>query len=164
MKNRKQKKMNMWKDENGSALILVMVILISGILIFSAITSISLLQRSASSKARSSTEALQIADSCLEWTLMKYYDADIAVDDIDDIGSITSNIFAPSNLPLGNFSVGSEDYDVESNCEVYLMDSAGDDIDDDTKGIDEIEKIRSVGRAGFGDDVTTRAVQVNLGP
>jgi hypothetical protein len=57
-------------DEKGSALILVMAILISGILIFSSITSISLLQRSSSSKTRSSTEALQIADSCMEWTLM----------------------------------------------------------------------------------------------
>lgn len=160
----KDGKVKMFKDESGSALILAMMILVSGILIFSSITSVSLLQRSASSKMRSSTEAFQIADSCLEWTLMNYYKFDGA-DPVSDMGSFAGDVFAPDflvdNLSGGMLDVGGENYPV-GDCKVYLLDEDGTKITSDATLLKDVREVQSVGRAGFGKDVTRRAVQVGL--
>lgn len=160
----KDSKVKTFKDESGSALILAMMILVSGILIFSSITSVSLMQRSASSKMRSSTEAFQIADSCLEWTLMNYYKLD-GTDPVSDMGSFAGDVFTPDFLE-GNLSgvmldVGGEKYPV-GDCKVYLLNEDGAKIISDATLLKDVREVQSIGRAGFGKDVTRRAVQVGL--
>jgi len=159
-----QEKINIWKNESGSALILTMVILISGVLIFSSIISVSLMQRSASSKTRSSTEALQIADGCIEWSLKQYYEASgVRIDEVGGIDTSNGNVFtwglAADSLPLA-INIGSESYDVD--CSIYLVDSSGEIMNDDAKDLSEVSEIRVVAGAGFGEDRTRRAVQVGL--
>ena len=151
------------KDSRGSALILAMIVLISGVLIFSAISSISLLQRSASSKARSSTEAFQLADSCVEWSLWKYKNH--SGDPISTIGSFNGDVFSLDNLP-SSLTVGGEEYD--TGCDMYLIgadrdgDGKGDVINDATELLSTVEEVRSIATAGSGEDVARRAVQVGL--
>ncbi|MDA3815078.1 MAG: FISUMP domain-containing protein [Patescibacteria group bacterium] len=149
------------QDRRGSALILTMTIMIAGILVFSSIASVSLVQRSASSKARSSTEALQMADSCAEWFLMKYYAT--SQNDISDIGSISvgNNVFVFTDEPNGGtLSIDGEDYTVD--CELYLIDINDEIIGDDSDSLDTVMQVKSVGIAGFGEDITKRAVQIGL--
>ncbi len=134
---------------------LTVIILVNALLIVTAISSISVIERKMSSRVKNTTPAFQAADSGVEWVLYK-------------VGSITdpnvkslADVFGAGNMAAtGRYNcppvLGGVD------CEFYFVDAMGAVITaEDTKLID-IDSVRSVGRYGEDEEKASRAIEVMM--
>lgn len=141
-----QKIKNIFKTQKGSALVLTLIVLVNALLIVSAISVISIMERSMSGKVKSSTPAFQSADSGLEYALQKIKNA-----------SSTDPISVVCGAP--NASTGKADCSSEISQSVSLYFLKDDGTVMTSGQIKDVASIRSVGQAGNGEDVTTRAIE-----
>lgn len=157
MKNKvvfeKNKKECQKRGQTGSAIILMVLVLINALIIVSAIASISLVEGKMSSNIKNSTPAFQAADSGIEWVLK-------TISDETDAGKKISEVFGPldsnGKLDCPAAQVGGVD------CELYFVDMEGALILDEDLAIYEIDSVRSIGKKGTEDELVSRAVEVSL--
>jgi Tfp pilus assembly protein PilX len=153
MRNKKVFEENKRDGQKGSAIVLMVLVLINALIIVSAIASISLIEGKMSSNIKNSTPAFQAADSGIEWVLKKISDETDASKRISEVfGSLDTN--GKLNCPVAQ--VGGV------SCELYFVDMRGALIVDDIVPIYEIDSVRSIGKKGSDDELVSRAVEVSL--
>jgi hypothetical protein len=153
MRNKKVFEENKRDGQKGSAIVLMVLVLINALIIVSVIASISLVEGKMSSNIKNSTPAFQAADSGIEWVLKK-------ISDEADANKKISIVFGPLDSSGKIDCPGGEVGGVE--CEVYFVDMTGALILDDNLPIYEIDSVRSVGKRGSDDELVSRAVEVSL--
>lgn len=157
MKNKavfeKNKKEIQKRGQTGSAIILMVLVLINALIIVSAIASISLVEGKMSSNIKNSTPAFQAADSGIEWVLK-------TISDETDASKTILEVFGPlaadGKLDCPAAQVGGV------ICELYFVDMTGALILDEDLEIYEIDSVRSIGKKGTDDELVSRAVEVSL--
>lgn len=159
-----KKKINSEEKENipgykqrGSALVLTVIVLVNALLIVAAISTISVMERKMSSRAKNSTPAFQAADSGAEWVLYKIGAS------TDPMTTTLATIF-----PGGDGMDGAGIYDCRSdfglavNCEVYFVDKLGEVVELDSTPLIGIDSVRVVGKYGEQEDEASRALEVMI--
>lgn len=144
---------NLKEKQKGSAIVLMVLVLINALIIVSVIASISLVESKMSSNIKNSTPAFQAADSGIEWVLK-------TIGDETDSSKKISEVFG-ALAGDGSFSCPGGDVGGVT-CELYFIDIAGEIITNDDTEIIEIDAVRSVGRRGTDDQEVSRAVEVSL--
>ncbi len=139
------------KDNKGSALVLVVLVMVNALIIAMAITVISVMEKKSASKVKRSTPALQAADSGLEWAMSKIENS--------NPGDTISDVFG-SDCNAGVVSY--------QNSEIYFISEllnfeTGDftsEIGDCSTPINDISRIRSKGVNAIAgaDDVVERSI------
>ncbi len=148
---KKSKKDNLMQE--GSAIVLMVLVLINALIIVSVIASISLVESRMSSNIKNSTPAFQAADSGIEWVLK-------TIGDENDSSKKISEVFG-ALAGDGSFDCPATDVGGVV-CELYFIDIAAEIITDANIEIIEIDSVRSVGRRGTDDQEVSRAVEVSL--
>lgn len=150
------KKLNFKKKSSGSALIMVMIIMVNAILIMSAATAISYRQNKSSGVAKISAIALQASDSGMEWALEKYRTAS---------GSATLyTIFGLNNSGTSLLKTGdSLNLGGNLNITFYFLNKDKDDLLDGSEIINDLYFIRSVATYTAGGDIqVSRALEARV--
>jgi Tfp pilus assembly protein PilX len=149
------------KRQEGSALILTMVLLINAILIVSAIVAVSARQQQMSARTKNTAPALQLADSAMEYILQQYKSKGASVyissicngDDGDDCGFCAEY-----------------DCDGDASITIYFISTSDDGTDkqviesDDygTTPLSSVKYIRTVGTYGSGNETAVRALEASM--
>lgn len=151
----KKKGLKSKKDQKGSALVLMVIVLVNALLIVVAISAISVMERKMSSRVKNSAPAFQAADSSVEWVLYK-------------VGNVTNpatetlaDVFGAGGMQAsGRYAcpviLGSID------CEFYFVDDTGKVIDNESTAIIDIDSVRATGRYGESEERATRAIEVMM--
>ncbi len=141
------------KEQKGSAIILMVLVLINALIIVSVIASISLVEGKMSSSIKNSTPAFQAADSGIEFALKTIADESDSSKKISEVfGALASD--GRMQCPASEVS--------NVDCELYFIDITGEIILDGDTEIYEIDSVRSIGRSGDKDESVSRAVEVSL--
>jgi len=151
------------KREEGSALVLTVMVLVNALLIVGAISAISVIEKKMTARAKNSAPAFQAADSGIEWVLQQISLAS------DPVTTTIAGVFDPDtsgmNVTTGRYdcpdgSVTAVDLNVD--CQFYFIDVSGEIITDPTVVLMEIDSVRSVGNAGVPEERASRAIEVLL--
>ncbi|HHX58407.1 MAG TPA: hypothetical protein GX706_01415 [Candidatus Moranbacteria bacterium] len=133
-------------DQRGSALVLMVLIMVNALIIAMAITTISVLEKKATSKAKRSTPAIQAADSGVEWAQRLIGNA--------APGASIREIFGDYSDGSGGYIYDkatiyfiSETVDLDARDGAVSETERGIIIDPNTP-INDIARIRSVGESG----------------
>ncbi|MBT3356521.1 hypothetical protein HN784_04995 [bacterium] len=148
VKNKKPK-----QAQQGSAIVLMVLVLVNALIIVSVIASISLVEGRMSSNIKNSTPAFQAADSGIEWVLK-------TIGDENDSSKMISEVFG-SLAGDGKFDCPAGDVGGVI-CELYFIQATGEVITNEDTAILEIDSVRSIGRRGTDDQAVSRAVEVSL--
>lgn len=150
------KKLDLEKKSSGSALIMVMIIMVNAILIMSAITAISYRQNKSSGMAKISAIAFQASDSGMEWALEKYRTA-LETDTLN-------NIFGLINSETSLSKNGGE-LKLDENLKItfYFLNEDKDALLNGNDVINNLYFIRSVATYTAGGDIqVSRALEARV--
>lgn len=148
--------------ERGSALVLTVIVLVNALLIVAAISSISVIERKMSSRAKNSSPAFQAADSGVEWVLYKI------ANEGDPLTTDLAAVFDPDTSGMGANGHyvcpdgTSSAVDLVVDCEFYFINVLGEVIVDDSTRLIDIDSVRAVGRAGVQEERVSRAIEVMM--
>ncbi|MEA2007132.1 MAG: hypothetical protein U9O20_03170 [Patescibacteria group bacterium] len=149
----------MLKSQEGSALVLTIIVLVNALLIVTTITAISVIEQKVSSKTKNSTPAYQAADSAMEWALKRLQDTTIA--QLDELCPGAGGFNTTTNP--GRCDPGLAFPDPNTITEIYFVNNDGVVITNPTESPSAAVSMRTVGRFGDGDDRVSRALEVHLG-
>jgi Tfp pilus assembly protein PilX len=152
MFKKRKSKLNENQKEEGSALVLAIIVLVNALFIVVTVSSIAIVERQMSSKNRSSTLAFQAADSGIEYIL------GIVKESSDQEISSLCQAFSNGECVIDPEKFGNLDLSVK----IYFLDGDGNVIEDENTKLSDVESARSVGTSGEGSFETTRAVEINL--
>ena len=160
-KNIFKKIKNSLNGQQGSALILVMVLLINAILIVSTIVAVSARQQQMNARTKNTAAALQLADSAMEYILQQYRSAE---------GDSSINTICTSGDC--NFCSKYSEFDCDediASVTIYFIteDEPGEKkvVDADDYGytsLSEVKYIRTVGTHGTGNETAVRVLEASM--
>lgn len=131
---------------------MTVIILVNALIIVTAISTISILERKINSRTKNSTPAFQAADSGVEWILFEVEAADTT--DTLEVVFGTGEMDAQGRLQCpGSLGV---------DCEFYFVDELGVIITNDATTLADVEAVRVVGKFGEQEEQASRAIEAVL--
>lgn len=162
---------NILKDNRGSALIMTVIVLVSAVMISMAITAISVMESKLGGKVKSSTPALQVADSGLEWAIKKIGEASPEA----TIEEVFESFEGETGTVDCGEGIGLESSD-KKGCELFFLSGAESApgsgqiayrvITEGNLPIGQIFSVRAVGKVGDAEkkEEVTRALEAMAAP
>lgn len=143
------------KNKKGSALVLMVLVMVNALIIAMAITTISVLEKKSNSKIKRSTPAIQAANSGLEWAQGEIARAnpDARINEIFP-GYGDNGIFHRDSN--SNVYFISEEVDLDPSD--GISDTIQNIITNPDELIDEITRIRTVGKNGIAEEAVYRSM------
>ena len=143
------------KKQRGSALVLTIIVLVNALLIVTAISTISILERKMNSRTKNSTPAFQAADSGVEWVLFK-------IKEEDPMTTTLASVFGPEGIVMDAQGLYQCPGGLGIECEFYFVDDVGLIINSDATLLVNVDATRVVGKYGAQEEKASRAIEAVL--